>query len=178
VGDTGKLLAHGIIESRANNSAVDEVDPAPDIVAIVKGLKLMTPDGSGDWTCQSSGRTTPQRRSITFSLARIGGRIITRSMKAGSISTALTRFTSTTPRRYSISARRILCLWIDERLLSQFIPIAEAPRRIMPDPMRYPRTVPGRRHGRRRAGLHLCLHLLRCRDCWPIQLPDTRAIAW
>jgi hypothetical protein len=38
-----------MLESQADNSAVDETDPAPDIVAIVKGLKLMTPDGSGDW---------------------------------------------------------------------------------------------------------------------------------
>jgi hypothetical protein len=45
----GNFSRTALIESRANNSAVDEVDPAPDIVAIVKGLKLMTPDGSGDW---------------------------------------------------------------------------------------------------------------------------------
>lgn len=38
-----------LIRCQANNSAVDAIDPAPDIVAVIKGMKLLTPDGSGVW---------------------------------------------------------------------------------------------------------------------------------
>lgn len=38
------------IEVQGNNSALDVVDPAPDVAAVVKGMKLMTPDGGGAWT--------------------------------------------------------------------------------------------------------------------------------
>ncbi len=34
---------------QANNSAVDSVDPAPDVAFLVKGRKLLTPDNSGVW---------------------------------------------------------------------------------------------------------------------------------
>ena len=34
----------------AGNTAVDTEDPAPDVVAIIDGLLVTIPDGSGDWT--------------------------------------------------------------------------------------------------------------------------------
>jgi hypothetical protein len=34
---------------QANNTTVDNVDPAPQVVAVVIGRKMMTPDNSGDW---------------------------------------------------------------------------------------------------------------------------------
>lgn len=45
----GYFSRTAMLESQGDNSAIDVTDPAPDIVAIVKGLKLLTPDGSGDW---------------------------------------------------------------------------------------------------------------------------------
>lgn len=38
------------VRCQANNSAVDTIDPAPDVAFLIKGRKLMTPDSSGDWT--------------------------------------------------------------------------------------------------------------------------------
>lgn len=45
----GNFSRTAVVESRANNSAVDIVEPAPDIAAIVKGRQLLTPDGAGVW---------------------------------------------------------------------------------------------------------------------------------
>lgn len=38
------------IRGQADNSLVEDTDPAPDVVGIVSGQKMTIPDGSGDWT--------------------------------------------------------------------------------------------------------------------------------
>lgn len=45
----GNYSRTAYIRSRALNSAVDEVEPAPDIAAVIYGRLMTIPDGSGDW---------------------------------------------------------------------------------------------------------------------------------
>lgn len=37
------------IRGKANNSTVEDVEPAPDVVAVIKGRLVTIPDASGDW---------------------------------------------------------------------------------------------------------------------------------
>lgn len=46
----GNYSRTACIVGQCDNSAVDEVEPAPDIVAGIQGRLMTIPDGSGDWT--------------------------------------------------------------------------------------------------------------------------------
>jgi hypothetical protein len=48
-GATGYFSRTAHIRGQADNSSVEDTDPAPDVVAVILGRLMLTPDGSGDW---------------------------------------------------------------------------------------------------------------------------------